>query len=201
VLDYLIRYNLSNHKSPTTSEIQAQFGLRSPGTVYHLLSALESDGAIRRIPHARRGIEIIRPPDMSGDCEIPMLGIVAAGYPIEAVLHQETIDVPRDLHGKGRTFALRVRGDSMSGDHIADGDYLIVESRETAENGQTVIAIIDGDQATVKRFYRERGRIRLEPANTRFKPIYVKPPSRLAIQGVVIGIIRKYPRGGDRHER
>jgi repressor LexA len=125
-------------------------------------------------------------------CEIPLLGAVAAGHPIEAILSQEVVAIPPDLLGRGRTFALRVRGDSMIDEHIRDGDFVIVESRQTAENGQTVVALIDGNDATVKRFYREGNQIRLEPANPAYKPIIVKPSERVSIQGVVIGVIRKY---------
>jgi repressor LexA len=96
--------------------------------------------------------------------------------------------------GHGRTFALRVRGESMTGEGILDGDFVIVESQQTAKNGQTVVALVDGSDATVKRFYRERGGIRLEAANPRYKPIIIKPPDRIGIQGVVIGVIRKFSR-------
>jgi len=122
------------------------------------------------------------------------LGVVAAGQPIEANLSHEVVGVPEDLLGKGRTFALRVRGDSMIDEHIADGDFVIVESRQTADNGQTVVALIDGSDATVKRFYREKNHIRLEPANPNYEPIIIKPAERCSVQGVVIGVIRKYPR-------
>jgi repressor LexA len=121
-----------------------------------------------------------------------LLGVIAAGRPIEAILSSETICVPRDMLGKSRTFALRVRGDSMIGEGILDGDFVVVESRQTADNGQTVVALIDGTEATVKQFYRERGRVRLEAANSRYKPIFIKPPDRVSVQGVVIGVLRRY---------
>jgi repressor LexA len=120
------------------------------------------------------------------------LGNVAAGHPIEAILSQDTVSIPPDMLGRGRTFALRVRGDSMIDEHIRDGDFVIVESRQTAENGQTVVALVDGSDATVKRFYQARDHVRLEPANSLYKPIIVKPPERVSIQGIVIGVIRKY---------
>ena len=121
-----------------------------------------------------------------------MLGIVAAGQPIEAVLSHDTVPVPKDMQGRGRTFALRVRGDSMIEENIQDGDIIIVASQKTADNGQVVVALIDGNYATVKKFYREPDFIRLEPANPQFKPIFVKTPERIQIQGVVRGLIRKY---------
>jgi repressor LexA len=123
-----------------------------------------------------------------------LLGVIAAGQPIAAVLSREVVAVPRSLLGRGYTFALRVKGDSMVGEGILEGDVVVVESCQTAANGQTVVALIDGSDATVKRFYQERGQVRLEPANPKYKPIFVKPPGRLRIQGVVIGVLRTYPR-------
>ncbi len=194
VYDYLCRYVEAHNEAPTIAEIGTHFGLRSPATVHHLLTALEKAGMIRRIPNAGRGIEIVKteePVDKEG--EIPLLGVIAAGRPIEAVLSHETIQIPPDMLGRGRTFALRVRGDSMIEDHIRSGDFIVVDSRPTAENGQTVVALVDGHEATVKRFYRDRDHIRLEPANPNYDPIVV-PHDRVDIQGIVIGVIRKYQR-------
>ena len=193
VFDYLSRFTEAKGQAPTLAEIQSHFGLRSPSTVHHFLSALEQDGLIRRIANAARGIEIIGTDKNANECEIPLLGVIAAGSPIEAILSNETTCVPRDMLGRGRTFALRVRGDSMTGEGILDRDFIIVESRQTADNGQTVVALIDKNEATVKRFYKERSGIRLEAANPRYKPIMIKPTDRVDIQGVVIGIVRKYP--------
>lgn len=203
VYDYIHRFIEASGQAPTMAEIQAHFGLRSAATAHHLVSALEREGLIRRIPNVARGIEAIGSDPATGECEIPLLGIIAAGRPIEAVLSHETLCVPRDMLGRARTFALRVRGDSMTGEGILDGDFIVVESGQTAENGQTVVALIEGSEATVKRFYRERGRIRLEATNPRYKAIIIEPPDRLTIQGVVIGVIRKLagrrkPRGRSR---
>src|SRR5262249_16320418 len=138
------------------------------------------------------GIEIVKQEISSDDSELPLLGLVAAGQPIEAVLSHQTVSVPRDMIGRGRMFALRVRGDSMIDENIQDSDVIIVASQHTAENGQVVVALIDGTYATVKKFYREPDFIRLEPANPQFKPIFIKTPERLQIQGVVRGLIRNY---------
>lgn len=192
VYDYLTRFMEANGRAPTMAEIQAHLGLKSRATVHSLLSSLQREGVIRRTPNVARGIEIVGGDAATNECEIPLLGVIAAGSPIEAILSNETICVPRDMLGRGRTFALRVRGDSMIGEGILDGDFIIVESLQTAENGQAVVALIDGSEATVKRFYRERSGIRLEAANPRYKPIVIKPPDRLSIQGVVIGVIRKF---------
>jgi repressor LexA len=121
-----------------------------------------------------------------------LLGVVAAGNPIEAVLNYETVSVPRDMMREGRMFALRVRGDSMIDEQIRDRDLIVLQSKQTAENGQTVVALIDGSDATVKKFFGNKQQVRLEPANPNFKPIVVRPPHRVQIQGVVVGVIRKY---------
>jgi repressor LexA len=191
-LDFISRFINARGQPPTIAEIQAQMGLRSPATVHSLIAALDREGFIRRTPNVSRGIEVINSEQPDAECEIPLLGVIAAGRPIEAILSSETVCVPRDMLGRARTFALRVRGDSMIGEGILDGDLIIVESRRTAESGQTVVALVDGGDATVKRFYRERGRIRLEAANPRYRPIFIKPPDRVSVQGVVIGVLRKY---------
>ena len=166
--------------------------MRSSASVHSILSALEREGLIRRIPNVSRGIEVVPQETSSNGYEIPLLGAVAAGQPIEAILTDDTVSVPRDMIGHGRTFALRVRGDSMIEENIQDGDIIIVASQGTAENGQMVVALIDGTYATVKKFYREPEFIRLEPANPQFKPIFIKTPERIQIQGVVRGLIRKF---------
>ena len=191
IYEYISRFWETHGYAPTIAEIRAHFGLNSPATVHQLLSVLEREGLIRRIKHASRGIELVKAEASEAPCEIPLLGVVAAGQPIEAVLNHESVIIPPDMLGRRRTFALRVRGDSMIDEQIRDGDYLIVESRETAENGQTVVALVDGSDATVKRFYRESSQIRLEPANPAYQPI-IKSAEQVHIQGIVIGVIRKY---------
>ena len=191
IYDYLCRYIDAHRSAPTIAEIGAHFKLSSPSTVHHTLTALEREGLIRRIPNVSRGIEVVRQ-ESDEEMEIPLLGVVAAGQPIEAILNNETVCVPRDMVGRSRTYALRVRGDSMIGDHICDGDLIVVQSQKTAENGQTVVALVDGTDATVKRFYKGRDHVRLEASNPQYKPIVVKPADRASIQGVVVGVIRKY---------
>jgi repressor LexA len=170
--------------------------MSSSASVHSILSALEREGLIKRIPNISRGIELIKRANQESagdDYEIPLLGLVAAGQPIEAILAHETVSAPKSMIGRGRMFALRVRGDSMIEENIQDNDIIIVSSQETAENGQMVVALIDGNYATVKKFYREPDFIRLEPANPQFKPIFIKTPERIQIQGVVRGLIRNYP--------
>jgi repressor LexA len=191
VYEFISRFIEFNKQPPTIAEIGRQFKMSSSASVHSILSSLEQEGLIKRIPNVSRGIEIVKP-ETSCDDELPLLGVVAAGQPIEAVLTHQTVSVPRDMVGTGRMFALQVRGDSMIDENIQDGDVIIVASQQTAENGQVVVALIDGNYATVKKFYREPDFIRLEPANPQFKPIFIKTPERLQIQGVVRGLIRKY---------
>lgn len=181
-----------NRQPPTIAEIGKQFKMSSPASVHSILSTLEREKLIKRIPNVSRGIELIQQEDGDNSYDVPLLGAVAAGQPIEAILTHDTVSVPRDMIGGGRTFALRVRGDSMIEENIQDGDIIIVASQNTAENGQMVVALIDGNYATVKKFYREPDFIRLEPANPQFKPIFIKTEERIQIQGIVRGLIRKY---------
>jgi repressor LexA len=195
IYDFICRFYDANNYAPTIAQIQLHFGLRAPSTVHQALTALVEEGLLRRIPNISRGIEIVKREEQDPEkTEIPLLGVVAAGQPIEAILSNDTVSVPRDMVGRGRVFALKVRGDSMIDEHICDGDVIIVESRQTAENGQTVVALVDGSDATVKRFYNEAGKIRLEAANPKYKPIVITPPSRLNVQGIVVGVIRNYSR-------
>lgn len=195
VYDFICRHLETHNQPPTIAEIGTQFHMTSSASVHSILSALEREGLIKRIPNVSRGIELVKLDKQEGgtdEYEIPLLGLVAAGQPIEAILAHETVSAPKSMIGRGRMFALRVRGDSMIEENIQDNDIIIVSSQETAENGQMVVALIDGNYATVKKFYREPDFIRLEPANPQFKPIFIKTPGRLQLQGVVRGLIRNY---------
>ena len=194
VFEFIRGYIESNDEPPTIAEIGRHFQISSSASVHGILLALEREGLIKRTPNVSRGIVIVKQPpsDDEDRGEIPLLGTVAAGQPIEAILSQDTISVPADLQGRGRTFALRVRGDSMIDEHIQDGDIIVVTSQKTAHNGQVVVALIDGNYATVKKFYREPEFIRLQSANPQFKPMFIKTPERIEIQGVVTGLLRKY---------
>lgn len=192
VYEFISRFNEVHKQPPTIAEIGKQFKMSSSASVHSILSALEREGLIKRIPNVSRGIELVQQETAPDTYEIPLLGAVAAGQPIEAILTHDTVSVPRDMIGTGRTFALRVRGDSMIEENIQDGDTIIISAQQTAQNGQMVVALLDGNYATVKKFYREPEFIRLEPANPQFKPIFIKTPERLEIQGVVRGLIRRY---------
>lgn len=195
VYDFIRRYVETNDQPPTIAEIGKQFQMTSSASVHSILSVLEREGLIKRIPNVSRGIELVKvhtPESDTDEFEIPLLGLVAAGQPIEAILAHETVAAPKNMMGRGRMFALRVRGDSMIEENIQDNDIIIVSSQQTAENGQMVVALIDGNYATVKKFYKEPDFIRLEPANPQFKPIFIKTPERIQIQGIVRGLIRNY---------
>ena len=193
ILTYLADYIEDHQYAPSFEEIAAHFSFSSLATVHEHLTNLEQKGFIRRSHNESRAIELVPEPGLARATELPLLGEVAAGMPIEAVTTPETIAVPDDLvPRRGASYVLKVRGDSMIDEHICDGDYVVVHGRNTADNGETVIALVDGTSATVKRIYRESGGwIRLEPANDSVPPIRTHE-SNLLIQGVVVGVIRKY---------
>ena len=191
IYEYVRAFLDENGYAPSLEEIAAHFQLSSVATVHEHLENLQAKGALRRDPHKSRAVEVLQP-SFRGAVELPLLGQVAAGRPFEAISQDETIAVPEDLIGRGDAFALRVRGDSMIDEHIEDGDYVIVERRDTARDGERVIALIDGENATLKTFFRDRdGTVRLQPANERMAPMRFSP-ERVQIQGVAIGVLRKY---------
>jgi repressor LexA len=190
LLDYLAAYIAQHGFAPTLEEIGRHFRLGSLATVHKHLQNLERKGLIRRLPNRSRALEL-RPTDGApAAVSVPLLGRVAAGAPIEPVEVPESVAVPEELLGRGETFALRVRGDSMVGEGILDGDVVLVESRREVESGATVVALVRGE-ATVKKLYRERGRIRLQPANERLAPIVARP-DEVEVRGVVVAVFRRY---------
>ncbi len=193
ILDYIDRYLEANGYSPSFEEIADAFGYTSLATVHEHVSNLEQKGYIRKSYNRSRSIELVRGSARPGAVELPLLGEVAAGQPIEAVPDTETVLVPPDLLRKGgENYVLRVVGDSMIDEQIRDGDYVIVNSRPTAEDGEMVVALVEGETATVKKLYREPdGRIRLQPANEALSPMYFDG-DEITIQGIVVGVIRRY---------
>jgi repressor LexA len=191
ILDYLQEFIQRHGYAPSLEEIGRQFGLSSLATVHKHLTNLQEKGCIRRSWNRSRSVELLPARVGQRAVELPLLGYVAAGAPIEAIASNETIAVPEDFVGKRDTYVLRVRGDSMIDEHIRDGDFVIVEDRRTAENGEMVIALLGGAEVTLKKFYRESGRIRLQPANPAMRPLLLDP-SHVQLQGVVIGVMRKY---------
>jgi repressor LexA len=192
ILDFVGDYIAREGYAPTIEEIAHNFGLHSLATVHKHLTNLQEKGLVKRAWNRSRALELV-PSDVKVQAvELPLLGRVAAGAPIEAVESTETIFVPQDMIGRGRTYVLQVKGDSMIEEQIRDGDYVIVEDRQVATEGEMVVALLGGENVTLKKFYREPGgRIRLQPANATMKPLVVDAED-VRIQGVVIGVLRKY---------
>ncbi|MBI4455997.1 MAG: transcriptional repressor LexA [Acidobacteria bacterium] len=189
ILDFIERFVEQRGYSPSLEEIAGQFEIASVNAVFKHLTALERRGCIHRASNQARSIRLL---NRSQSVELPLLGHVAAGVPIEAVENSEAIAVPEHFVSRGqRNYVLRVTGNSMIDEHIEDGDLIIVEQRNSANNGEMVIALVDSDKATLKRFHREGSKIRLQPSNPDFKPL-VLAEDRVRIQGVVIGVMRKY---------
>ncbi len=190
ILDYLKDFLHRHGYSPTLAEIANHFSLASLNGVYKHLRALEERGFIRRLCNQSRSIQVLET-SLSRQVVLPLLGYIAAGQPVETVTDVEEISVPESFLTRRKNYVLRVRGDSMIDEHIQDGDYVVIEQREEGRNGETVIALIDGESSTLKKFYREGNRIRLQPANPDLTPLYVDE-AQLQVQGVVVGVMRRY---------
>jgi repressor LexA len=191
ILDYLNEFIEQHGYAPSLEEIGRRFNLSSLATVHKHLTNLQEKGFIRRAWNRSRSVELVPTRVGTRAIELPLLGFVAAGHPIEAVAGSETIAVPETLAGKKDSYVLRVKGDSMIDEQIRDGDFVIVEDRKAADNGEMVIALVGGADVTLKKFYRESGRIRLQPANPTMLPIMLDP-DQVQVQGVVVGVMRKY---------
>ena len=191
ILDYLDEFIQQHGYAPRLEEIGRRFSLSSLATVHKHLTNLQDKGFIRRAWNRSRSVELIPVHVGSRSLELPLMGYVAAGAPIEAITSNETIAVPEHFIGKRDTYVLRVKGDSMIDEQIRDGDYVIVEDRKTAQNGEMVIALLNGTEVTLKSLYKNGTTIQLQPANPAMQPIIVKEDA-LQIQGVVVGVMRKY---------
>lgn len=192
ILDYIRSFIDEQGYAPSFEEIAEAFGYSSLATVHEHLTNLERKGYIRKSFNESRSIEF-PDDDQEPAVVLPLLGTVAAGLPIEAIEVQETLSVPPDMVRPGaNNFVLRVSGQSMIDEHIQDGDYIVVTAQKTAPDGQMVVALVGNESATVKKLYREPGnRVRLQPANREMQPI-IEPSDNVDIQGVVVGVIRKY---------
>lgn len=191
IYNFIKRYIEDNDFAPSLEEIARQFRIASLNAIYKHLNALEQRGYLRRLTNQARSIRLLDP-DRAERHELPLLGTVAAGKPIEAVSNSESIAVPASFISPGKnSYVLRVRGDSMIDEHIADGDYVIVEERDSADSGEMVVALLDNENVTLKKFYREGRKVRLQPANPDLEPLRVDE-DRVRVQGVVVGVIRKY---------
>ena len=187
VYRFIQQYIEENDLAPTTGEIAQAIGIKSRGVVYRYIKALEQAGYIELIPNKRRNISIKK--QQSGELEIPLLGKIAAGLPIEAVHDNETVNVTNLFLSPGR-YALRVKGDSMLDEGIHDGDIIICQEANTADNGQIVVALVDNESATLKRLQKNNDNtVTLLPANTQHAPqTYIH--TRVRIQGVFVGLLR-----------
>jgi repressor LexA len=196
ILNFIREFQKERGVAPTHREICDHFGFSSYGTVYKHLSLLEKKGLIRRDWNQKRGVELVDQPETAAPAandnvrDLPLFGYIAAGRPLDVETSNETIPVPSHLTSRGENYVLKVRGDSMIEDGILDGDLVIIARRERADNGEMVVANVNGE-VTLKRLYREGERVRLQPANSMMNPIYAAARD-VAVQGVVVGLMRRF---------
>jgi repressor LexA len=219
ILNFIREHQRAQGVAPTHREICDHFGFSSYGTVYKHLSLLEKKGLIRRDWNQKRGVEVVDPPPSTSSPstsassapvvssepqmnarprsegspatrELPLFGYIAAGRPLDVETGNETITVPEHLTSRGENYVLKVRGDSMVDDGILDGDLVVIARRERADNGEMVVANVNGE-VTLKRLYKEGERVRLQPANSLMSPIYAAARD-VAVQGVVVGLMRRF---------
>lgn len=186
-LDYIQRFITEHGYAPSFREIADYFELSSVATVAEHIQTLKDKGYLESEENMARSLQLTPAFDVQA-FTVPLLGAIAAGSPIEAIRTTETIDIPRDMMGRN-VFALKVRGDSMIDDGILDGDYVIIEKTDDPHNGEIVVALVDNQAVTLKRFYREKDHIRLQPRNEKYKPILTK---KVVVQGRVKGVIRRF---------
>ncbi len=193
LLEFVSQFMQKNGYAPTLAEICDGMGLRSPATVHEHISNLIGKGVLKKSDGVRRGIEVVDQRAIGWiptAVELPLVGRIAAGQPIEAIEdHTTSVLVPPDMIGNKRCFVLQVKGNSMIEASILDGDFVVVEQKDTADNGDIVVALLNESFATLKRFFQEPDHVRLEPANSSMNPIQSR---NVKIQGKVIGVVRKY---------
>ncbi|MBW4028433.1 MAG: transcriptional repressor LexA [Acidobacteria bacterium] len=191
VLDYISSFVQRNGYSPSFEEIARGLDLKSLATVHKHISNLQTKGFLERAHNRSRSIDVLPPRTRQRSAErLPLMGRIAAGYPVEAMETTESISLS-DITGNKEVFALEVRGDSMRDEHIVNGDYVLVERTQKAREGEIVVALVRGAETTLKRYYIEGNLIRLQPSNTEMDPIFV-PATDVSIQGRVLGMLRKY---------
>ena len=192
ILNFIGQFIDENGYSPSLEEIGANFGLSSVATVHKHVTRLVEKGLARRGWNQNRSIELVSQGPRARAVELPLVGKVAAGRPIEAIPQPDTVAVPEEMVSrKDKVFVLKVQGNSMIEENIRDGDLVIVEERQTAENGEVVVALVDESEVTLKKLYRDNGRVRLQPANPAVRPM-VLDGRRVTVQGVVVGLLRRY---------
>ena len=195
-LDFIITFFEQRGYSPSYREIANGLKLSSVATVAQHVDTLVEKGFLEKGNNSARSlipVEEVQASINEPGIGLPILGLIAAGSPIETITgHQETLEVPAFMVGSKNSYVLQVKGQSMIDDGIHDGDYVVVQEKEVPSNGDTVVALVNNGEATLKRYYKEANRIRLQPANSTMEPIYVEPGTPIKIQGVLIGLIRKY---------
>lgn len=195
IFDYISTFIEEHGYAPSYREIAEAFKLGSVATVAEHVETLVTKGLLTKNDNAARSIQLARlePEDFESGVGLPILGLIAAGKPIETLEgHAETLEVPAFMIGRKHSFVLQVKGESMIEDGIHDGDYIVIQEKQVPSNGETVVALVNGSEATLKRYYKEKGHIRLQPANSTMEPIIIDPKTPIEIQGVVIGLIRRY---------
>ncbi|MBI5299295.1 MAG: transcriptional repressor LexA [Deltaproteobacteria bacterium] len=191
VFDFIQKFIRKHDYPPSLEEVAGHLGLSAVSTIHYHIGELVKKGLLEKEWNANRSLRVV---GHTGTLAVvvPLLGVIAAGKPIEAVEQEETIELPPSLMGRKDTYVLRVRGNSMIEEHIRDGDYVVVEKRNSANDGETVVALLNNSEVTLKKFYREKkGMIRLQPANPNMSPIYCHEEECL-VQGVVVAILRKF---------
>ncbi len=190
VYDYLCERHTHKDPPPTLDELCEALNLQSRGSMHKHVQALVKVGLVHPMAGKQRGVRLVKPPKRKPG-QLPLFGYIAAGKPIEAIENPESLEVPAQLRSKKPCYVLQIRGDSMIEDGILDGDWVIIEQREYAQDGEIVVALVDGSDATLKRIKQRRGKVLLCPANSSMKPMSY-PPDRIRIQGVVVGQMRSY---------
>ena len=198
LLQFINNFQLKSNVTPSFDEMKDGLGLKSKSGIHRILSALEERGYIKKLNNRARAIEVLKFPNNktkfsnNNSITIPILGKIAAGHPIEAITDNTNyIDIPQSLLGKGEYFLLEVEGDSMINAGIFDGDQVIIEKRNDAKNGEIVVALIDNNEATLKRIYKRGQQLALQPENPAFKTV-IYGPDRVQIQGILKQLFRKY---------
>lgn len=195
VLDYVSQYIEIHGYAPSYREIAEAFSLGSVATVADHVDTLVSKGLLRKSDNSARSLQLVDEEDFSEDRAVglPIMGMIAAGQPIQAMTgHAETLEVPPFMVGTRDSYVLQVKGDSMINEGIFEGDYVVIQEKSNPSQGEMVVALVNGEEATLKRYYKEKDHIRLQPANDAYDPIIVPKSTPIKIQGVCIGVIRKY---------
>jgi repressor LexA len=195
ILDYVTQYIEVHGYAPSYREIAEAFKLGSVATIAEHIESLVQKGLLTKRDNDARSLQLVEPEDFetSNAVGLPILGLIAAGQPIETIEgHTETLEVPPFMVGRRHSYVLEVKGESMVDEGILSGDYVVIQEKEVPSNGEMVVALVNGSEATLKRYFKEKGHIRLQPSNAAMEPIIVPSGTPIQIQGICIGVIRKY---------